>query len=334
MTASIRDVAARAGVSVGTVSNVLNHRDKVSVDAVRRVNEAIEHLDYVRNDAARQLRVGRSSTVGLVVLDVRNPFFTDLARGAEDEAARHGLAVILGNSGEDSDREARYLDLFAEQRVRGILISPYGELGPRLRLLRDRGAPAVLVDRRSDDEAFSSVSVDDELGGFLAASHLVETGRHRILFVGGPARIRQVVDREAGARRAVDAASGVTLESLATSTARVEDGRAAGDVIAARPAADRPDAVFAANDLVAMGVLQSLARHGIRVPEDVAIIGFDDIDFASAAVVPLSSIRQPTALMGETAMRILLEEIEDPDAAAQHVVFEPELVVRASTGGR
>jgi len=185
MTANIRDVAERAGVSVGTVSNVLNHREKVSPDAVRRVREAIEHLGYVRNDAARQLRVGRSSTVGLVVLDVRNPFFTDLARGAESEAAR--------------------------------------------------------------------------------------------------------------------------------------------------PPEDRPDAVFAANDLIAMGVLQGLARHGIRVPEEIAIIGFDDIDFASAAVVPLSSVRQPSQLMGETALRILLTEIGDPDRPAQQVVFEPELVVRAST---
>ncbi|MGZ8805346.1 MAG: LacI family DNA-binding transcriptional regulator [Microbacterium sp.] len=331
MTAKIRDVAERAGVSVGTVSNVLNHREKVSSDAVRRVREAIDALGYVRNDAARQLRVGRSSTVGLVVLDVRNPFFTDLARGAEREAERHGLSVILGNSDEDVDREAGYLDLFEEQRVRGILISPYREVGPQLRRLRERGTPAVLVDRRSEDEQFSSVSVDDVLGGRLAAEHLIETGRRRILFTGGPFDIRQIVDRHAGAQNAVDGAEGVSLETVPTPAARVADGRATGEAIAARPPQDRPDAVFAANDLVAMGVLQGLARHGIRVPEEIAIIGFDDIDFASAAVVPLSSVRQPSQLMGETALRILLKEIEDPDSDAQRVVFEPELVVRAST---
>jgi LacI family transcriptional regulator len=331
MTANIRDVAERAGVSVGTVSNVLNHRDKVSPDAVRRVREAIAELGYVRNDAARQLRVGRSSTVGLVVLDVRNPFFTDLARGAEREAAQHGLSVILGNSDEDVDREAAYLDLFEEQRVRGILISPYREVGERLRRLRERGTPAVLVDRRSEDAQFSSVSVDDELGGRLAAGHLIETGRHRILFTGGPFDIRQIVDRQAGAQAAVSAAADVSLETIPTPAASVADGRATADAIAARPAAERPDAVFAANDLVAMGVLQGLAGHGIRVPDEIAIIGFDDIDFASAAVVPLSSVRQPSELMGETALRILLDQIADPDTDAQHVVFEPELVVRAST---
>jgi LacI family transcriptional regulator len=331
MTANIRDVAERAGVSVGTVSNVLNHREKVSPDAVRRVREAIEHLGYVRNDAARQLRVGRSSTVGLVVLDVRNPFFTDLARGAESEAARHGLSVILGNSDEDVERESGYLDLFEEQRVRGILISPYREVGPQLRRLRARRTATDLVDRRREDEQFSSVSVDDELGGWLAANHLIETGRRRILFTGGPFDIRQIVDRQTGARRAVDDVEGVTFETVPTPAASVADGRATGEAIAARSPQDRPDAVFAANDLIAMGVLQGLARHGIRVPEEIAIIGFDDIDFASAAVVPLSSVRQPSQLMGETALRILLAEIDDPDSPAQQVVFEPELVVRAST---
>lgn len=331
MTANIRDVAEHAGVSVGTVSNVLNHRDKVSPDAVRRVREAIEELGYVRNDAARQLRIGRSSTVGLVVLDVRNPFFTDLARGAEHEAARHGLSVILANSDEDVEREAGYLDLFEEQRVRGILISPYREVGPQLRRLRERGTPAVLVDRRSEDEQFSSVSVDDERGGWLAANHLIETGRRRILFTGGPFDIRQIVDRQSGARRAVDSSEGTSFETLPTPAASVADGRATGEAIAARAPQDRPDAVFAANDLLAIGVLQGLARHGIRVPEEIAIIGFDDIDFASAAVVPLSSVRQPSQLMGATALRILLTEIDDPHSAPQQVVFEPELVVRAST---
>lgn len=335
MVVTVRDVAEHAGVSVGTVSNVLNHSEKVAPDSAQRVRAAIEELGYVRNDAARQLRVGRSSTVGLVVLDVRNPFFTDLARGAENEATRHGLSVILGNSGEDTGREAAYLDLFAEQRVRGILISPYGEIGPRLRLLKERGTPAVLVDRRSGDEQFSSVSVDDELGGTLAVKHLIDGGRRRILFTGGPFDIRQIVDRLAGAREAVDAAFGVSLEVVPTAASSVADGRAVGEALVRRGVADRPDAVFAANDLVALGVLQGLlAEPGIRVPEDIAIVGFDDIDFASAAVVPLSSVRQPSELMGETALRLLLAEIDDPGRAAEHVVFEPELVARRSSAAR
>ena len=334
-TTSIRDVAVRAGVSVGTVSNVLNNPAKVSPGSVQRVQAAIEELGYIRNDAARQLRAGRSTTIGLVVLDVRNPFFTDVARGAEDEAATHSLSVILGNSDENSEREAGYLDLFEEQRVHGVLISPYGDVGPRLARLRSRGTPAVLVDRMSGDGAFSSVSVDDVAGGRLAARHLLDTGRRRIAFAGGPFDIRQVSDRLLGARTAVDANADATLEVLELAALTVLEGRRAGEALLARPAEERPDAVFAANDLVATGLLQALVMHGsMRVPEDMALIGFDDIDFASAAVVPLSSIRQPSQLIGRTAVQLLIEEARDPGLAPRQVVFQPELVVRASTGPR
>lgn len=332
--ASVRDVAARAGVSVGTVSNVLNHPEKVSPAAVVRVHEAIEQLGFVRNDAARQLRAGRSTTVGLVVLDVRNPFFTDVARGVEDAAALHGLSVILGNSDEDVERESAYLDLFEEQRVHGILISPYGDIAPRLARLRERGTPAVLVDRVSADDRFSSVSVDDVAGGRLATAHLLEHGYQRLAFVGGPLDIRQVSDRLAGARAALASHAEATLEVLDTHALSVLEGRRVGEQLLDRPAVERPQAIFAANDLVAMGLLQALVMAGtLLVPHDIALIGFDDIDFASAAVVPLSSVRQPSQLIGETALRILIEEAADPEQAPQRVVFQPELVVRASTAG-
>lgn len=327
----IRDVAARAGVSVGTVSNAINHPEKVSPDARARIQEAIAALGYVRNDAARVLRAGRSSTIGLIVLDVRNPFFTDLARGAEEEAARHGLSVILGNTDEHPGREAGYLDLFEEQRVRGVLISPYGEVEERLQRLHDRGIGAVLVDRASGDGRFSSVSVDDVAGGRLAAEHLLQTGRRRLAFVGGPVGIRQIADRLAGARSAVDAVAGATLDIVPTTTPGVLEGRRVGhELLAVR----RPDAVLAANDLIATGLLQALIMEGsARVPDDIALIGYDDIDFASAAVVPLSSVRQPAGLIGRTAVQILLEEDAAPGSERRRIVFQPELVVRASTTG-
>jgi len=200
--ASVRDVAAHAGVSVGTVSNVLNHPDKVLPATVSRVQESIAELGFIRNDAARQLRAGRSTSIGLVVLDVGNPFFTDLARGVEDRASDRGFSVILANSDDSLAREAKYLDLFEEQRVLGVLISPYGEISPRLERLRERGIAAVLVDRSGDGGGFSSVSVDDVAGGRLAVEHLITQGRHRIAFVAGSLTIRQVADRLAGARAA------------------------------------------------------------------------------------------------------------------------------------
>jgi len=330
---SVRDVALRAGVSVGTVSNVMNHPEKVSPGAVARVTEAIDELGFIRNDAARQLRDGRSKTIGLVVLDVRNPFFTDVARGSEDAAAAAGLSVTLGNSDENPERESSYLDLFEQQRVHGVLISPYADITDRLLRLRKRGIPAVLVDRPSADSSFSSVSVDDIAGGHLAVEHLIAQGRRRIAFVGGPMDIRQVSDRLEGAKQAIAANPGVTLEIIPIDALSVLEGRAAGLSVRDRAPADRPDGIFAANDLVAMGVLQALMLQGdgIRVPDEIALIGYDDIDFAAAAVVPLSSIRQPSALIGRTAVEILLEEAADSSIEPRQVVFQPELVVRSST---
>lgn len=333
MAISIRDVAAHAGVSVGTVSNVLNRPERVAEATAERVRNAITALGYVRDDAARQLRAGHSTTVGLVVLDARNPFFSDIARGADDRAVPQGLSVLIGDSAEDAERELRHLAHFEEQRVRGVLITPVGEDLMRLHELRSRGIPVVLVDRAMPGTRFSSVAVDDVLGGSLAAGHLLDTGRRRIAYLGGPAGLRQVDDRAEGARRALAQVPDAALEVVVTSSLTVEAGRAAGEGIAARPAADRPDAVFAANDLLALGVLQAFTLAGIAVPGDIALIGYDDIDFAAAAAVPLSSIRQPSRDIGATALDILNKEAENPARAPSDVVFEPELVVRASTAG-
>lgn len=331
--ASIRDVAQHAGVSVGTVSNVLNRPGEVSAESISRVHRAIEELGYVRNDAARKLRAGVSTTVGFVVLDGQNPFFGDVVRGAEDEASRHGIAVLYGNTDEDLARQAMYLDLFEEQQVRGVLISPYGDINPRLERLRSRGIPAVLVDRFSGDGRFSSVSVDSVVGGRMAVEHLIEAGRRRVAFVGGPFDIRQVTDRLAGARVAAEnTTEPVEIEVIATGALTVAEGAGAAARILDRPRRDWPDAVFAANDLLALGLLQGLIVGGrMLVPDEIAIIGFDDIAFAAAAAVPLSSMRQPSGVIGRTALRILLEETADPELIPRQTVFLPELVVRAST---
>lgn len=295
----VKDVAAAAGVSVGTVSNVLNNPAKVAPATVDRVHLAIEELGFVRNDAARQLRAGQSRTIGLVVLDVGNPFFTDLARGAEQRAAEEGLSVLLGNSSESTERESAYIDLFEEQQVQGLLIAPIGDSLARLRRLRERGTPTVLVDRQVDLPDFSSVSVDDVAGGAMAATHLISRGRRRIVLVGGPLGLRQVDDRIAGAQKAVGDAPDVTLEVMDIDALTIAHGRSAGEALLRRPAGDMPDAVFAANDLVAIGIVQAFGMNGtVSIPGDVAVIGYDDIDFAQATVVPLTSVRQPRELLG------------------------------------
>jgi len=334
MAVSIKDVAKHAGVSVGTVSNALNRPEEVSAETLARVLDSVDALGYVRNDAARRLRAGVSSTVGFVVLDGQNPFFNEVVRGAEDEASKHGIAVLVGNTDEDPVREGMYLDLFEEQRVRGVLIAPYGDITRRLRQLRERGIPAVLVDRMNVEGTFSSVATDSVVGGRMAAEHLLAIGRRRLAFVGGPFDMRQVRDRLDGARWAVEASDvDAEIEVIATRALTVEEGAAAGRKLLERPVAQRPDALFAANDLVALGLLQGLVVDGaMLVPEQMALIGFDDIAFAAAAAVPISSVRQPSRAIGATALRVLLEESGDDSLIPRQTVFRPELVVRASTG--
>ncbi|MGL3149374.1 LacI family DNA-binding transcriptional regulator [Microbacterium sp. A82] len=335
MTVSVRDVAIAAGVSVGTVSNVMNRPDKVAPATVARVAAAIEELGFVRNDAARQLRAGRSRSIGMIVLDASNPFFAAVARGAEARAEEDRLSVLLGNSDEDPAREEAYIDLFREQRVNGVLITPTSTATEMLARLRDAGVPVVLVDHEMPNSQFCSVSVDDVEGGQLATEHLLQQGRRKLAFVGGPASIPQVEHRLEGARRAVAEVPGASLEVIEMPALTVLNGRTAGEVISRREPAQRPDGVFAANDLLAVGLLQGLSIFGgMRVPEDIALIGYDDIDFAEATVVPLSSVRQPAQKIGHTAVELLLKVIENPDGEYERRVrFRPELVVRRSSGG-
>jgi DNA-binding LacI/PurR family transcriptional regulator len=333
-TTSIKEVAQRAGVSVGTVSNVLNRPDMVAAATRRRVLDAITELGYVRNDSARQLRAGRSNTIAVVVLDVANPFFTDVVRGVELAADELGVMVVVCNSGEDPARERRHLEQLEQQRVRGVLITPVEDRpGSRLEQLVRRGTPVVLVDRGSGRRDRCSVAVDDVLGGRMAGAHLVEQGHRLVAFVGGPPSIQQVAHRHRGVAEAL-ADAPAELLVLSTASLSVAAGRQAAAELADRPAEARPTAVFCANDLLALGVLQEMTLRGLRVPTDIAIIGYDDIDFAAAAAVPLSSIRQPREQLGRTAAQLLLEEVEEGDGH-QHrqVVFQPELVVRESTDG-
>ena len=332
MAAGMRDVAAAASVSVGTVSNVLNAPHKVAPATVARVHAAIDELGFVRNDAARQLKAQRSRCVALLVLDVGNPFFTDLARGAERRAAQLNLTVLLGTSDDDAGRERSYIATFDEQRVFGLLVSPVSDDLSRMRALHNRGTPVVLVDRDATGTPFSSVAVDDVAGGRLAADHLCATGRRKLAFVGGPRTLRQVRDRLRGAQESVAKTAGASLEVVNTPELSVLAGRSVGEQLRARRPEERPDAVFCANDLLAIGVLQALTQPGdLEVPRDIALIGYDDIDFARSAVIPLSSIRQPSTQIGTAAVD-LLAAAADADHTPQHIVYQPELVIRASTG--
>lgn len=329
---TIRDVARRAGVSLGTVSNVLNRPERVSAESRERVRAAIEALAFTPSTPARSLRTGGSGAIGLVVLDIANPFFADLVRGAEDAARAAGLVLMVSSSDEEPGRESDCLDLFGRQRVRGVVITPASDVEPQLDSLRADGIPAVRIDSRAHDGE-CSLTTDELAGARMAVTHLLERGHRTIGFVGGS--LWPVARRRTGALQAM-AAAGLGSECLIDIPVEHHTfmaGRDAGErLLGLSP---RPSAVLCVNDLIAIGVLQVMTEHGVRVPDELAIVGYDDIDFAAAAAVPLTSVRQPRRLLGRTAVEMVLSEAAEGEAHVhEHRAFLPELVVRGSTRGR
>ncbi len=296
---------------------------------------AIGELAFVPNVSARRLVGGESRTIAYVVLGtLSNPFFTDVARGVDDVAAARGLSVFLCDSDQDAGREERHLDRLTELRVRGVLITAVDDRSPRLVQLRQLGIPVVLVDRvPGEDAEWCSVGVDDIVGGRMAAGHLLELGHRSLCFVGGPEILPQVAQRRAGA---LDAAVAAGLgerwvRRLDTAGLTIAEGRRAAERILGLPGPDRPTAVFCANDLVAFGLAQCLLQHGVRIPEQMAVVGYDDIELAAAASVPLTSVAQPRTLMGRAAAELLLDEYATPGHRHRQELFLPELVARASS---
>ncbi len=330
----MKDVARLAGVSVGTVSNVLNRPDVVSEERRLHVQRAIEQLGYVPNDAARQLKAGVSRTVGLVVVDTQNPFYGSIALAAEGAVEERGLGLFVANSHLRHSKELFYLSQFEQQRARGVLVTPTTPDLARHREIMRRGTRVVLVDAIEPEGDFCTVAADDFHGGYLAIKHLIERGSRSISLIGGPSQLRQLGRRHAGAMQAASEVRGVSLDYIAPPEMSILAGRAAAEEIV-DAGRELPDAIFAMNDLLAIGVLQALVmnRH-IDVPGDVALVGYDDIDFCANAVVPITSVRQPSAEMGRRAIEMLEKEIlAQADHEHQAVVLKPELVIRESTAG-
>jgi LacI family transcriptional regulator len=270
------------------------------------------------------------------VMDIGNPFFTDVLRGVEDSVQGRGYHVQASNSALLIERESEQLRVLEQQRVGGVLWAPISGPSDRGDALRRRGIPVVIVDRAGDGTGYCSVSVDDVEGGRLATDHLLSLGHTSIALVGGPGTLHQVRDRRLGAEIARSQhGSAASLLIVSTDSTDSSAGVVAADQLVGLPDSERPTAVFAMNDLLAIGLLQGFVTHGLRVPEDVALIGYDDISFAASAAVPLSSVRQPRAALGARGVELLIEEMDavDHDLPHEHqsVRFTPELVVRRST---
>lgn len=332
----VREVAAQAGVSIGTVSHYLNVPDRVSPDKRARIQAAIDHLGFVRNGAAGQLRNGRNMLLGYLAPEVSTPYFGVVSEGIERRASAAGYSVLIASSHGSAERELAYLDLFEQQRVQGVVVSARHDIESTLAEMRDRGIPSVLLNRHARNPAQPSLNVDDVHGGRLVGAHLLETGRRRLAFVGGPFSIPQVADRFEGLQQALREGPPTTIEVIETPERSLEDGVRIGTALAGRPVAERPDAVFAVNDLLAMGLMRSVVTGtGLRVPDDIAVVGYDDVPAAAASLIPLTSVLATRTGYGEAAFDLLLDQITQPAeaTAAPHRVFLPELCVRASSGG-
>lgn len=332
MSVSLRDVAKSAKVSVGTVSNVLNRPEIVAAKTLQRVRETIKELGFVPNGFARQLRFGNSRTIGLIVPDVSNPFFTEVARGVEDGANKRDYAVFLCNSDESVVKEERYINVLIEQQVRGVLFAPSDIKSNRMDEMKARGISVTLLDRELKGNNHCSISVDDIYGGRIAIEYLSDLGHHDIAWVCGPDSIPQVAERGIGVAKAAKAGN-LKIETVRVPLMNSVQGEEAARMILQLPTL--PTAIFCANDLLAIGVMRGLMAAKIKIPGQVSILGYDDIRFASSAAVPLSSISQPAYQMGVTAADLLLSECEDGDNHQhQQIRFQPQLIERESTSKR
>ena len=320
------EVALRAGVSVATVSHVVNGSRPVRPETKLKVTQAMIDLGYVRNGTARQLKLGRSNTVGAIVLDMSNPYFTELARGIEDRLNQDNGTLILTSSDEDADRESQLLDLLAEQGVRGIVITPSRGSTVQMRHLRRLGLPVVVMASDQLGLDLPTVGLDDVAGGRLALGHLVERGHRIIGFINDSHDLPHCAARSRGALEAVAATDGQVqlVEVLIEEHGSAGGERAMQKLLTQQP---RATAAFCYNDITALGAMRAVRKASLTVPDDVAVLGYDDVYFAAELTVPLSSVRQPNRQMGWAAADILM----NPPPQTPHLVFQPELIIREST---
>ena len=328
--ATIKDVAALAGISYTTVSHVVNKTRPVSEPVRIKVEAAIKQLDYVPSAVARSLKAKTTATIGLLVPNSLNPYFAELARGIEDYCERNGYCVILCNSDDNAEKQRNYLRVLLEKRIDGLIVTSVGGddsgLAAGLSAVR---TPMVIVDRALDGIDVDLVRIDHEEGAYLATRHLLELGHRDIACIGGPAHTRVAQMRLAGYHRAlreagVDVAANRTQESDFTSTGGYA---AAVQLLAHNP----PSAIFASNDMIGFGVLRAAAERNIRVPGELSVIGFDDIQMGRYVYPALTTVGQSIVQLGETAAELLLRRIATPQLPIDQRIVTPSIVLREST---
>lgn len=330
---TIREVAERAGVSLTTVSHVINNTRFVSEEKKLRVQEAMQELNYRPNALARSLRSGKTHTLGLILPDSSNPFFADIGRSLEATAFDLGFSVILCNTEGDPSREEFYVDVLSKKQVDGMIFVATGDQANSLNLLLEENIPVVVVDRCFPEIEVDTVITDNRLGGQLATQHLIELGHKRIACITGPSNLTPSAERVTGYQEAVEEA-GIALDPALIMQGDYHPKSGQNVTSAMLKLKNPPSAIFACNDLMAIGAMRAVVAAGLRVPEDISIIGFDDIELARYSTPPLTTIAQPILEIGSEAARLMVDRIKDEKLLPQQIVLPTRLVLRESTTQR
>jgi LacI family transcriptional regulator len=332
-TVTLREVATLAGVHPSTASRALNDatRGLVNAETVERVTAAANALGYKPNYLARSFKTRRTLSIGVIIPDINNPLFPPMLRGVEDRLAEAGYVALLANTENDARREQRIFDELLGRQVDGLVLATARREDPRLVELGREGVPIVLVNRVVEDHAFSSVSVDDGAGIRLVVNHLVRLGHRRIAHVAGPQSFSTGFGRYRGFVSSMRA-NGLTPEprlvSFAAAFSIAEGLRCGREVLARR---QRPTAIAAGNDMLALGCYSALEETGLRCPEDISIVGFNDMPFIDRLSPPLTSVHIPHYDIGTHAAELMMERIQRPDSPLKVLLLAPELVTRGST---
>ncbi|HZX26294.1 MAG TPA: LacI family DNA-binding transcriptional regulator [Telluria sp.] len=328
--ATMKQVAEKAGVSTSTVSHVINNTRVVSDDVRERVLAVIQELRYIPSAVARSLKNDKTHTIGMMIPNNSNPYFAELIQGIEDASFKLGYNIILCNAYDDAKKQAAYLRVLMEKRIDGLILVASGDDEELAEILRGMPMPKVVVDREVSGVDADFIEADHDRGGYLATKYLLGLGHRDIACVSGPMHLVPSRDRVAGYQRALQEA-GIAVNShfLVHSDFTSEGGYTAFKHLLGL--AHRPTAVFAGNDLMAFGGMCAANEAGVRVPEDLSVIGYDDIALASFSTPRLTTMAQPKYEMGETIARILVERIQGGHQPVRREMFTPVLVERQST---
>lgn len=332
MAVTLNDIAVLAGVSVSTVSRVLNNKAseyRISPDTEQVILEAARKLKYRPNQIARGLRLSKTNTLGVVAPDVSNPFFAYIIKRVQNIAHNLGYSIVVCNTDENLDQEIEHVNVLYRNRVDGLIAMPVGQEFRHFTEWVERGRPVVLLDRCPDSVLTNKVVVDNYTGSYEAVEHLVHFGHERIAFIQGLPGTYTNTERLRGYRRALsDHGISVHEDLIVGGDFREENGYLETKLLLTM--AERPTAIFATSDLITLGSLKAIHEEALRIPEDISIVMFDDFDFAPYLKCPITAVRQPKELMGEMAVKLLVDELKGESKGGKRVVLKSQLIIRDS----